>query len=135
MHVRTSFVLIATAGWMMAASSVFAHHSFAAEYDATKPIKLIGTVTKLEWTNPHARFYLDVKDPSGKVTNWEFELGGPNGLLRRGWTRNSLKPGDMVTVDGYLAKDGSHLVNARTVNLSDGRKVFAGSSEDGGPTQ
>jgi hypothetical protein len=135
MNVRTSFVLIATAGWMMAASSVFAHHSFAAEYDATKPIKLSGTVTKLEWTNPHARFYLDVKDPSGNVTNWEFELGGPNGLLRRGWTRNSLKPGDMVTVDGYLAKDGSHLVNARTVNLSDGRKVFAGSSEDGGPTQ
>jgi hypothetical protein len=120
---------------LLAAGAVFslplaAHHSFAAEYDDTKPIVLTGTVTKLEWMNPHARFYVDIKDASGKVTNWEFELGGINGLIRRGWTRTSLKPGDGVTVDGYLAKDGSPLVNAKTVTLGDGKKVFAGSSRD-----
>jgi hypothetical protein len=116
----------------VAAVPALAHHSFAAEYDSAKPITLTGTVTKVEWMNPHARFYLDVKDDSGKVTNWEFELGSPNGLMRRGWTRNSLKEGDVVTVDGSLAKDGSKLANARTVKLSDGRKVFAGSASETG---
>ncbi len=114
---------------------VLAHHSFAAEYDNNKPVTLTGTVTKVEWLNPHARFYIDVKDDSGKVSNWELELGSPNGLMRKGWTRNSLKPGDVVTVDGYRAKDGSNLGNARTVKLADGRKVFAGSADDGGPTE
>jgi hypothetical protein len=109
-----------------------AHHSFAAEYDSAKPITVTGTVTKVEWMNPHARFYIDVKDESGKVTNWEFELGSPNGLMRRGWTRNSLKEGDTVTVAGSLAKDGSKLGNARTVKLSDGREVFAGSASETG---
>lgn len=112
---------------------VLAHHSFAAEYDSNKPITLKGTITKMEWQNPHARFYVDVKDEAGKVVNWEFELGSPNGLMRRGWTRNSLKPGDSVLVEGYLAKDGSKLANARQVTMGDGRKVFAGSSDDGGP--
>jgi hypothetical protein len=112
-----------------------AHHSFAAEYDSTKPVTLKGSVTKMEWQNPHARFYVDVADEAGKVTNWELELGSPNGLMRRGWTRNSLKPGDTVTVEGYLAKDGSKLANARNVTLGDGRKIFAGSSDDGGPSK
>src|ERR1700730_16768532 len=112
-----------------------AHHSFAAEYDNNKPITLSGTVTKVEWMNPHARFYIDVKDQGGKVSNWEFELGSPNGLMRKGWTRNSLKPGDGITVDGYRAKDGSNLGNARSINLEDERKVFAGSPDDGAPNK
>ena len=118
-----------------AALPVLAHHSFAAEYDSTKPVTLKGAVTKVEWMNPHARFYVDVKDDAGKVTNWELELGSPNGLMRRGWTRNSMKPGDAIIVEGYLAKDGSKLANARQVSLTDGRKLFAGSSDDGGPTK
>ena len=109
---------------------MMAHHSFTAEYDAAKPVTLSGTVTKVEWMNPHARFYIDVKDDSGTVTNWELELGSPNALMRLGWTRNSLKPGDGVTVEGSLAKDGSKLANARKVTLADGRKVFAGSAAD-----
>jgi len=131
---RKELVLVAT-GLMAAVVPALAHHSFAAEYDNNKPITLTGTVTRMEWMNPHARFYIDVKDESGKVTNWEWELGSPNGLMRRGWTRNSLKPGDTVTVAGYHAKDGSNLANARTISLADGRKVFAGSADDGGPTQ
>jgi hypothetical protein len=134
MQIR-SVVLLTGIAVAFAAAPVFAHHSFAAEYDSAKPISLKGEVTKLEWMNPHARFYVDVKDDSGKVTNWELELGSPNGLMRRGWTRNSLKPGDTITVDGYLAKDGAHLANARTVSLADGRKIFAGAAEDGGPTK
>src|ERR1051326_5591547 len=118
------------AGLALASLPVLAHHSFAAEYDAAKPVTLKGTVTKVEWMNPHARFYIDVKDDAGSVTNWEFELGSPNGLMRAGWTRNSLKQGDVVSVSGSLAKDGSHLANARNVTLADGRKVFAGSSEN-----
>lgn len=116
----------------LAAVPALAHHSFAAEYDAAKPITLTGTVTKVEWMNPHARFYIDVKDDAGKVTNWELELGSPNGLMRRGWTRNSMKPGDTVTVQGSLAKDGSSLANARTVKLTDGRQLFAGSATETG---
>ena len=116
----------------MAVVPASAHHSFAAEYDSAKPVTLTGTVTKVEWMNPHARFYIDVKDDEGKVTNWEFELGSPNGLMRRGWTRNSLKEGDVVTVAGSLAKDGSKLANARTIKLADGRQVFAGSASETG---
>jgi hypothetical protein len=113
-----------------------AHHSFEAEYDAKKPVEVKGIVTKMEWMNPHARFYIDVKDESGKVTNWNFELGSPNVLKRQGWSRDSLKVGDMVTVEGYLAKDGSNLANARRVTLADGRKVFNGSAGgEGAPQQ
>jgi Family of unknown function (DUF6152) len=130
-----SFTLLAGIICAAAAAPAFAHHSFAAEYDSAKPITLKGTVTKMEWMNPHARFYVDVKDDAGTVSNWELELGSPNGLMRRGWTRNSLKPGDSVVIEGYMAKDGSKLANARNVTLADGRKIFAGSSDDGGPTK
>jgi len=115
-----------------AAMPVWAHHSFAAEYDSSKTVSLTGQVTKVEWMNPHARFYMDVKDDAGKVTNWEFELGSPNGLMRRGWTRNSLKEGDVITVSGSMAKDGSKLANARTIKLSNGKEVFAGSANETG---
>ena len=109
-----------------------AHHSFAAEFDASKPVKLTGTVTKIEWQNPHAFIYLDVKDESGKVTNWGMEMGSPNGLMRQGWSRNSLKIGDEITVEGSRAKDGSNIGNAKTVTLTDGQRLFAGSSQGQG---
>jgi len=136
--VKTRIAVLLAGIGLLASMPVFAHHSFAAEYDRNKPITLTGTVTKVEWMNPHARFYVDIKDDAGKVTNWEFELGSPNGLMRMGWTRNSLKPGDVVSIEGSQAKDGANLVNARSVKLADGRKVFAGSSEeqkDGAATQ
>ena len=112
-----------------------AHHAFAAEYDREKPITLTGAMTKLEWTNPHARIYIDVKDDKGEVVNWDFELGPPNGLMRRGWNRNSLKAGQVVTIEGFLSKTNPHGANARAVKLPDGRQVFAGSSFDTGGGQ
>jgi hypothetical protein len=121
--------------WLLFALPLAAHHSFEAEYDAKKPVTLTGVVTKFEWTNPHARFYIDVKDESGNVANWNLELASPNVLTRQGWTRHALKVGDTVTVKGSLAKDGSKMANAREVTLADGKRVFAGSSGDGGPTQ
>ena len=120
-------------GLVLAAVPGFAHHSFSAEYDRSKPISLKGTVTKVEWMNPHARFYVDVKDDGGKVTNWEFELGSPNGLMRQGWTRNSLKIGDVVEVNGSRAKDGSNLVNANNVAFEDGKRVLGGASSADDP--
>jgi hypothetical protein len=110
-----------------------AHHSFAAEYDANKPVTVTGTVTKLEWMNPHARFYVDVKESDGKITHWNFELGAIPVLVKQGWRRDSLKPGDEVTVDGSRAKDGSTTGNARMVKLADGRRVFGGSSGGDAP--
>ena len=114
---------------------LFAHHSFAAEYDADKPVQVTGMVTKVEWTNPHARFYVDVKDDQGNVTNWNIELGPPGILTRLGWRHDSLKIGDQVTVEGYSAKDGSKMANAKKVTLADGRSVFAGSQAESKPSQ
>jgi hypothetical protein len=115
---------------MAGAMPARAHHAFAAEFDADKPVKLTGAVTKLEWTNPHAWIYVDVKDKGGVVENWAFELASPNGLMRNGWTRFSLKPGDVVTVEGTRAKNGSTKANAQAVIMaSTGQKLFAGSSQ------
>lgn len=112
---------------------LLAHHSFSAEFDGTKPIQLKGTVTKIDWANPHVYFYIDVKGDDGKVENWGCETAGPGGLLRRGWKRDSLKVGDEVTVNGYRAKDGSRLADARHITLPDGRRIFGGTPGDGGP--
>lgn len=116
------------------AAPLMAHHSFAAEYDASKPAKLTGKVTKVEWTNPHAFFYIDVKDEkTGQVSNWSIELGSPNSLMRLGWSRSSMKIDDVVNVEGSLAKDGSKLVNARNITLAtSGKKLLTGSSEGTG---
>jgi hypothetical protein len=107
-----------------------AHHSFAAQYDASKPVTLKGTVTKVEWTNPHARFYIDVPDADGKIVNWNLEIASPNYLKRAGWSSTSLKQGDEVTVEGSLARSGANMANASTVTFADGTRVFARSAAD-----
>jgi hypothetical protein len=120
-------------GLAAGAAPGYAHHSFAAEFDADKPVTLVGTVTKVEWTNPHAWFYIDVQDDSGKVANWGWELGSPTSLVRLGWSRNSLKVGTVVTVEGSRSRDGSNTANARTITLtSTGQRLFGASSQ--GPT-
>jgi hypothetical protein len=119
---------------LVAVFPALAHHAFVAQYDSSKSTTLQGVVTKVEWTNPHARFYVDVKDKSGKVENWNLELASPNALRRLGWTRDILKPGDKVSVFAAPAKDGAKMANARTVTLADGRKMVAGLApgEEGG---
>ena len=117
---------------LVAAAPAFAHHSFAAEYDAAKPVTLKGTVTKVEWTNPHARFYIDVKNGDGTTTNWNLELASPNYLKRAGWSSESLKQGDIVTVEGSLARSGANMANARAVTLANGQRVFARAATDNG---
>jgi hypothetical protein len=127
---RTFTALLAAAMTALVAQPTAAHHSFAAEFDANSPIELTGTVTKVDWANPHTFFYIDVTTPNGDVENWALEMGSPNGLMRRGWTRDSMKIGDVVTVTGSRAKNGTTLGNARSVTLSTGKRLFAGSSED-----
>jgi Family of unknown function (DUF6152) len=133
----TALFLTAALMLTIAAIPSIAHHSFAAEYDASKPVTLTGKVTKVEWQNPHTFFYIDVKDEkTNQVANWAVELGSPNSLMRLGWTRNSMKVDDVVTIQGSLAKDGSKLVNARNVALaSTGQKLLTGSSEDTSATK
>ena len=129
MRVRQN-ILVAGVVVLLAAMPLLSHHSFYAEFDASKPVKLTGAVTKVEWENPHAWFYIDVKEDSGAVSNWGFELGSPNLLIRAGWGKNSLKVGDVVTVEASRAKNGKNIANAKVVILSStGQKLFGGSSQ------
>jgi Family of unknown function (DUF6152) len=125
-----SVTSLAMLGW---ASSASAHHAFAAEFDANKPVNFKGTITKVEWVNPHSWFHVDVKQPDGTVVNWAVEAGTPNVLFRRGFTKDSVKPGAEVVVDGYQSKDGSRRANGRDLTLPDGRQLFLGSSGTGAP--
>jgi hypothetical protein len=126
-------VAVTLAGLLLLALPLLAHHSFAAEYDANKPVTLKGTVTKFDWVNPHSRLFLDVKDDSGKVTAWEFETGNPTSMQRNGWKRDTLKPGDQVVVTGFRAKDGANIAAASSVSTADGKRLLAGSNNT--PTQ
>ena len=128
---RFLFAVVALSG--LAGVSIAAHHSFAAEFDASKAIRVTGTLSKVEWTNPHIYFYLDAKDEQGNVVKWTCESGAPGALSRRGFKRGDLKLGDAIVVDGYRAKNGSNMMDARRVTLADGRIVSGGSAGDGGP--
>ena len=121
-------VTLGIAGLLMAAAPMFAHHAFAAEFDAQKPVKLKGTVAKVEFINPHSWIHMDVKDADGKVTRWMVEGGSPNALFRRGVTKDALPQGTEISVDGYQAKDGSNRANGRDITFADGRKLFVGGS-------
>ena len=132
MRIRFTFLALLL-GLILPRTPTYAHHSVGAEFDLSKRITLQGRVTKIEWMNPHAWFYIDVKADSGEVEHWQFETGAPIELARRGWRKNDLKVGDEVTVQGFRAKDGTNTGNARVVNLPDGKKVFSGSAEDAAP--
>ena len=125
--------VICVCGLAVAPQTLLAHHSFAAEYDANKPVTLKGKVTKVEWVNPHSWVHIDVAGPDGKVINWSCETAPPNILYRQGWRPNSLKEGDEVTIDGFAAKDATATMTARSVTMANGKKMFAGSNTDGAP--
>ena len=126
---RKTGLLVAVAGILLsAAAPILAHHAFSAEFDQSKPIKMSGEISKLEWVNPHAWIFIDVKGPDGKVVPWRFEMGAPNALLRAGWSRSDIKPGTAVTISGFLARAGGPVGNAFQVRLPDGRDLFAASS-------
>jgi hypothetical protein len=131
------FSVVAGAAFVVTAAAVpvIAHHSFAAEFDAKKPVKLRGTVTKMEWINPHSWIHIDVKAADGKVEKWMVEGGAPNALLRRGWNKNSLLPGTEILVEGFQAKDGANRANGRDITFPDGKKLFVGSSGTGAPDE
>jgi hypothetical protein len=126
----------AVAALFLTATSILAHHAFAAEYDENKRVTVTGTVTGFTWTNPHAWLYIDGNSESGTISKWSFEMGSPNGLTRRGWRKTELKEGDLVTVEGFGAKDGRNTANASTITLPDGRKLFGGfQSTPGAPAK
>ena len=130
MRLRT-FAILGVTGVLLAAAPLLAHHSFAAEYDAKKPIELKGVITKVDWMNPHVYFYIDVKDDSGKIDNWAFEMGPPRLLERGGWKKSTMKEGDEVIVSGTLAKDGGKHGNARSVTLANTGQKLGGASSEG----
>jgi len=132
LHSAASMLLMTSALAALGPATASAHHAFAAEFDRDKPVELTGTVTKVEWTNPHARFYVDAPDPEldDEVVNWNFELGSPNGLMRAGWRRDTLKIGDTISVSGWRARNNAHVANARTVTDGNGRRLFANSSAE-----
>ncbi|PYR32070.1 MAG: hypothetical protein DMF90_24325 [Acidobacteria bacterium] len=130
---RQLFVLAAASVVLAAAAPVLAHHAFAAEFDANAPVTLRGTVTKMDWINPHSWIYIDVKEPDGKITSWMIEAGAPNALLRRGFNKDSLPPGTEILVEGYQAKSGAKRANGRDITFTDGKKLFVGSSGTGAP--
>jgi hypothetical protein len=121
------------AGLTLAALRLWGHHAFAAEFDGSKAIRMTGALSRIEWANPHTYFYIDIKEPNGNVVTWGCEAASPGALSRRGFKRNDLKVGDTIVIDGYPARDGSHLMDARRITLSDGRIVSGGSAGDGGP--
>ena len=128
MRTKVAIVFATATLLLLAAVPVWAHHAFGAEFDANKPVKMQGTVTKMEWINPHAWIHVDVKETDGKITKWMIEAAAPNALLRRGWTKQSLLPGTEILVEGFRAKDGANRANGSIITTPDGKKLFVGSS-------
>jgi hypothetical protein len=134
MNVKSTVILL-IGGLLLTAMPTLAHHSFMAEFDQNQPVAMEGVVTAIKWENPHTFFYVDVKDQNGKTVNWELETGSPNSLRVRNWTKETMKPGDHVSVRGYRARGKSKLAAARSVTLPDGRTLFGGQMDDGGPLE